>query len=82
MITEQDIRQIYEGFYKIAELSEDSKYTHNLAMQLHGMLTDVDNLPEKAVTNLINLTLKIDFEYYTRLENLADRQRTLEAKAK
>jgi len=73
MIEEKDIRQIYEGVYKIAEEVGDSKYTHCLAMQLHDMLVNPDIGTQKLV-RLTALTLPIDFEYYTKLENLANEQ--------
>ncbi len=85
MITEQDIRAIYEGFYKVVELVGEPDITHEINYELHLLLTNLisPETKEKAEKrqDLMKITHSLKEEYYPKFEELSIKQRTLEAKA-
>ncbi len=81
MTTEQDVRAIYEGFFKIAEQAGCSSYTEAMSWQLHGMLTNPGIVNTERLRRVFSelSTFRIDGEYSPKFGNLASKQRKLEA---
>jgi len=90
MISEEEIRGIYEGFYKIAEIMESSNYTRDLSLfanrfltnRIQGAWDDIEKnggIPSKESKGLVMVIKKIDEEYSSRFDEL---ERTQEAISK
>jgi hypothetical protein len=75
MITEQDIRAIYEGLYKFAEEIGDSGYTNNLAYQMYHLLTNTPSDLSGSIRNTTGLVAKLDREYQERFKGLSKKQK-------
>ena len=85
MITEQDVRGIYDGFYKVAELVGEPDTTHTINYELHLLLNNLINpTTDKEVAercDLIRITRSLETEYYPKFEELRNKQ-TLEVTVK
>ncbi len=84
MITEQDIRAIYEGFYKLCEEVRVSSYTDSMSMQLHHLLTNPGIANTQKIQRAFHLgnTFNLDEEYRKKFWDLTVKQSKLEAQAK
>ncbi len=84
MATEQDIRAIYEGFYKLCEEVGVGSYTDSMAWQLTCLLTNPGIVNTEKIRNAFKTgsTFRLNEEYQPKFRDLANKQRTLEAKAK
>ncbi len=81
--TETDIRAVYEIFYMIAEKIHDEDYTRTVGITLNRLLTNrispITKDERERFGELVEITKKIDGEYYPKFSALAEKQK-LEAK--
>jgi hypothetical protein len=82
MIEEKDIRNIYEGFYKIAEIVNDNDYTLLVNQQLHHLLTTTpvptDSESKERLNGLLGITISLEEGYYPKFEKLAKKQEDIQ----
>jgi len=79
MITEQDVRAIYEGFYKVVSEISSSSHTDSISWELHCMLTNPGIVDIEKTRGVCRLAHEVDKEYHLKFEELAREQRKLEA---
>lgn len=82
MDLEEGIRGIYEGFYKMASIMKDPRYTESIADQLHCELTNgiptsitlkhgrIVDCHDEDVRGLLRLCHKLDKEYQIKFRDL------------
>lgn len=85
MITEQDVRAIYDGFYKIAEVLRNRETTQELSDKLRLALTSFLPASKKVVSEesekLFGIIEVLNMEYQPRFDRLMDKQEQMEITA-
>ena len=83
MIKEEDIRRIYEGFYKIAEEMNESDYTEEIGRQLRLQLTNriapIEGSSDE-IRKINEITRRLEKKYRLKFEQLEKKQKDIEKK--